>query len=228
MDYSLQAPPSMELTRQEYCSEFLFPSPGDLSDSGIKPVSPALQGGSLPPEAPGKPSLPALYVGNFIFCLSLYWPNCSDTASVPDDMVQEARGLNLVKRSCPRPSVSSDCWPATFQQRAVGGVPDVPAQVIELTEWKRTGDIGSGNSAENLPPILENSDRVTCSVMSNSFATPWTVAYQAPLSMGFSRKKHWSGLPFPPPGGLPTQVSTLCLPHCRQIPRCLSHQEIPR
>ena len=35
------------------------------------------------------------------------------------------------------------------------------------------------------------------------FATPWTVAHQAPLSMGFSRQEYWSGLPFPPPGDLP-------------------------
>ena len=35
------------------------------------------------------------------------------------------------------------------------------------------------------------------------FATPWTVAYQAPPSMGFSRQKYWSGLPFPSPGDLP-------------------------
>ena len=33
--------------------------------------------------------------------------------------------------------------------------------------------------------------------------TPWTVAYQASLSMGFSRQEHWSGLPFPSPGHLP-------------------------
>ena len=32
---------------------------------------------------------------------------------------------------------------------------------------------------------------------------PWTVACQAPLSMGFSRQEYWSGLPFPPPGDLP-------------------------
>ena len=31
------------------------------------------------------------------------------------------------------------------------------------------------------------------------FATPWTVAHQAPLSMGFSRQEYWSGLPFPSP-----------------------------
>ena len=35
------------------------------------------------------------------------------------------------------------------------------------------------------------------------FVTPWTVARQAPLSMGFSRQEPWSGLPFPPPGELP-------------------------
>ena len=35
------------------------------------------------------------------------------------------------------------------------------------------------------------------------FATPWTVAYQAPLSMAFSRQEHWSGLPFTPLGDLP-------------------------
>ena len=35
------------------------------------------------------------------------------------------------------------------------------------------------------------------------FVTPWTVAHQAPLSMGFPRQEYWSGLPFPPPGHLP-------------------------
>ena len=35
------------------------------------------------------------------------------------------------------------------------------------------------------------------------FVTPWTVVFQAPLSMGFSRHEYWSGLPFPPPGDLP-------------------------
>ena len=35
------------------------------------------------------------------------------------------------------------------------------------------------------------------------FAAPWTVAHQAPPSMGFSRQEYWSGLPFPSPGDLP-------------------------
>ena len=39
------------------------------------------------------------------------------------------------------------------------------------------------------------------------FVTLWTVACQSPLSMGFCRQEYWSGLPFPPPGDLPTQGS---------------------
>ena len=39
--------------------------------------------------------------------------------------------------------------------------------------------------------------------MSNSFETSWTVAHQAPLSMGFPRQEYLSGLPFPFPGDLP-------------------------
>ena len=35
------------------------------------------------------------------------------------------------------------------------------------------------------------------------FVTPWTVAHQALLSMGFSSQEYWIGLPFPPPGDLP-------------------------
>ena len=31
----------------------------------------------------------------------------------------------------------------------------------------------------------------------------WTIAHQSPLSMGLSRQEYWSGLPFPPPGGVP-------------------------
>ena len=40
-------------------------------------------------------------------------------------------------------------------------------------------------------------------VMSSSFATPWPVARQAPLSMRFPRQEYWSGLPLPSPGALP-------------------------
>ena len=50
-----------------------------------------------------------------------------------------------------------------------------------------------------------------------TLATPWTVACQAPLCMGFSRQEYWSGLPFPSPGDLPdpgTEPRSLSLQTC--------------
>ena len=46
------------------------------------------------------------------------------------------------------------------------------------------------------------------------FATPWTVAYQAPPSMGFSRQEYWSELPFPSPGGRKLSTEELMLLNC--------------
>ena len=54
------------------------------------------------------------------------------------------------------------------------------------------------------------------------FATPWTVAHQAPLSMGFSRQEYWSGLPFPTPGDLLILGSNLHLLHW-QVDSLLLH-----
>ena len=39
----------------------------------------------------------------------------------------------------------------------------------------------------------------SCSVVSDSFVTAWTLAHQAPVSVGFPRQEYWSGLPFPSP-----------------------------
>ena len=52
---ALQAPLSMEFSRQEGWSGLLFPSPGDLPDPGIEPRASALQADSLPSEPLGKP-----------------------------------------------------------------------------------------------------------------------------------------------------------------------------
>ena len=51
-------------------------------------------------------------------------------------------------------------------------------------------------------------EMVCCAMLSHFscfwlFATPWAIAHQAPLSMGFSRKEYWNGLPCPLPGDLP-------------------------
>ena len=50
---------------------------------------------------------------------------------------------------------------------------------------------------------VKESESVSCSAVSDSFVTPWTLACQAPLSMEFSRQEHRSGFPFPSLGDLP-------------------------
>ena len=57
------------------------------------------------------------------------------------------------------------------------------------------GKVLSDHSAEKCEVKLFNRVQL--------FATPWTVAHQAPPSKGFSRQQYWSGLPFPSPGDLP-------------------------
>ena len=50
-----------------------------------------------------------------------------------------------------------------------------------------------------------------------TLANPWTIAHQAPLSLGFSRQEYWRWVPFLSPGDLPTQRSNSSLLHCRWI-----------
>ena len=54
-----------------------------------------------------------------------------------------------------------------------------------------------------------------------TLATPWTVACQAPVSMGFSRQEYWSGLPFPSPGV--QSCPTLCDPVDYSLPGSCVH-----
>ena len=57
----------------------------------------------------------------------------------------------------------------------------------------------------NTKPNILNMERKKVELLSRVrlFVTPWTVAYQVPLSMGFSRQDYWSGVPLPSPGDLP-------------------------
>ena len=64
------------------------------------------------------------------------------------------------------------------------------------------------------------------SVMSDS-ATPWTVVHQAPLSVGFSRRDYWSGLPCPRPGGLPNPGIVSRSPAPQVDSYCLSQPGVP-
>ena len=56
------------------------------------------------------------------------------------------------------------------------------------------------------------------------FATPWTVACQAPISMGFPRQEYWSRLPFPSLGDLPEPGIKPKSPALQADLYCLSHQ----
>ena len=51
--------------------------------------------------------------------------------------------------------------------------------------------------------VVKESESEVAQSCPTLFVTPWTVAHQAPPSMGFSRQEYWSGLPFPSPGDLP-------------------------
>ena len=71
--------------------------------------------------------------------------------------------------------------------------------------------LSSVNHSSELPNLREvGGGLVTKS--RQTLATPWTVACQAPLSMGFSRQEYWSGLPFPFPGDLPNPGIELMSP----------------
>ena len=64
-----------------------------------------------------------------------------------------------------------------------------------------TFELGSEHHSKHTLCVSAQSCPTLCDYMDCS--TPWTVAYQAPLSMEFSRQEFWSGLPFPIPGDLP-------------------------
>ena len=68
---------------------------------------------------------------------------------------------------------------------------------------------------------------VLCAKLRLLFATPWTAARQAPLSMGFSRQDYWSGLPFPSPGDLPNPGITPPSPASPALAGRFSTTELP-
>ena len=64
---------------------------------------------------------------------------------------------------------------------------------------------------------FQDQDQVKLLSRVRLFVTPWTKAYHAPPSMGFSRQEYWSGLPFPSSEDLPNPGIEPGLLHCRQM-----------
>ena len=69
----------------------------------------------------------------------------------------------------------------------------------DITEWLNNNNLQKWISDQICPPLV----KVKSLSRVRLFVIPWTVAYQAPPSMGCSRQEYWSGLPFPSPGDLP-------------------------
>ena len=101
---------------------------------------------------------------------------------------------------------------------------------MRFTSWGLRDSIlpGGENNQTKLLVMGEGNDlgRLTVLVAQScpTLATPWTVAHQAPLSMGFSRQEYWSGVPFPSPGNLPNIGIQPGTPALQQILYHLSHQ----
>ena len=126
----------------------------------------------------------------------------------------------LVASQCSR-SVVSDSWRPHESQHAR---PPCPSPTPEFTQT-RVHWVGDATQPSHplwspSPPAPNPSQHqslfqyqlfvwggqsigVSALVMSNSLVTPWTVAFQVLLSIGFSRQEYWSGLPFPSPADLP-------------------------
>ena len=90
----------------------------------------------------------------------------------------------------------------SLQRHPIAGRGHSPLSVAQLIYFLSTIDL-------LILPISCTVDMLTCLELScvQLFATPWTVACQAPLSMEFSRQEYWNGLPFPIQGIFPTQGS---------------------
>ena len=78
---------------------------------------------------------------------------------------------------------------------------DLPNPGIEPTSLELQVDSLSSEPSEK--PTYSSCSMLSCCSRFQIFATPWIVAHQAPLSMGFSGQEYWRGLSFPPLGDLP-------------------------
>ena len=102
--------------------------------------------------------------------------------------------------------MSHSFWPHGLQHArppCPSPTPGVYSHLYQSSQWCHPTISSSVIPFYSLPPSIFPSIKVKLLSRVQLFVTPWTVAYQAPLSMGFSRQECWSGLPSPSPGDLP-------------------------
>ena len=98
--------------------------------------------------------------------------------------------------------IDREAWHA-----AVHGVTESRARLSDWTKLNWVDVVSSHQACDNLcyssnRKLTQRERKVKSLSRVWLFVTPQTAAYQAPLSMGFSRQEYWSGLPFPSPGDL--------------------------
>ena len=119
----------------------------------------------------------------------------------------------LVTQSCPTFFDPMDCSPPGS---SVHGI--LQARILEWVVIPSPGDLPDPGIEPRSPALQADSlpsEPLKGKVKSLSrvqlFATPWTLAYWAPPSMGFSGQRYWSGLSFPSPGDLPDPGIEPCI-----------------
>ena len=173
----------MRLSQQEYRNGLPFPPPGDLPHPGVEPVSPALQVNSLPF---GKPKMggisPIWWIG--WLCPRSSW-TCLVTQQTSSYIIFGTRGLWSLPMGCG----PSACRRERAKKEMCKSHHPSTGESWLLWFW-------ASSPGRSQDPCHYHISCVCLHVQSLShvwlFATPWTVAHQAPLSMGFSRQEHWS------------------------------------
>ena len=129
-------------------------------------------------------------------------------------------------------AMRDELWPGTSVRMETRGVQtsqigvqephdlcSTPGQSLKGRLWDLGQDTESSQAQENSLILLLFSNQV----VSNCFVTPWTIAHQAPLFMGFSSQEYWSGLRILSPGDLPDPGIKLMFPALQADSLSLSH-----
>ena len=105
----------------------------------------------------------------------------------------------------PKPLIWKDNMHPHIHSSTIYTCQDMGATQVPINRWMNE-DVVYINAMEYYSAMKKKEILLLATMYKlcpNSFATPWTVAFQVPLSMGFPRQQYWSGLPFLSPGDLP-------------------------
>ena len=124
--------------------------------------------------------------------------------------------LRKCQRGLKKDNKPEEYWMITMDRESTWGT----AQRLLSPNFAHPSELSSSPHPYKSPTDVQTSTLPgMCQSLSSIglFETPCTVAYQAPLSMEFSRQEYWSGLLFSSPGIFPTQTLNPGLRHCKQI-----------